>query len=111
MNLIFYLKDTSTHVHVLKIFQKITTICFSLFCDFCLLIPLGGYGIFETLFCLSCEVDRIQFYHGELTMVLFKFTMKLPFQFEEIFQVTYRWLKYGVKKRENLEFSNNSQFF
>ena len=65
----------------------------------------------ETLFYMSCRVGRTQFFHGELTMVLFKFTMKLPFQFEEINQVTSRWLKYGVKKRESLEFSNNSQFF
>ena len=65
----------------------------------------------ETLFYISCRVGRTQFFHGELTMVLFKFTMKLPFQFEEINQVTSKWLKYGVKKRENTEFSNNSHFF
>ena len=96
------------HVHILKICQKITTIFFSLFC---LLISLGGYCISETLFCLICEEVLTQFCHGELTMVLFKFTMKLPFQFEEINQVTSKWLKYGVRKRENLEFSKNSQFF
>ena len=98
--------------HVLKNMSKIncslTTISLSLFC---LLRRLLQTNMHETLFYMSCRVGRTQFFYGELTMVLFQFTMKLPFQFEEINQVTSRWLKYGVRKRENIEFSNNSHFF